>query len=79
MVAAPLPILVLQASRTGLSWRIAHCIADLIAFMSWPSTALTAQPAALKRAFWSTASDSETLPSMVISLSSHSTVSLFSL
>ena len=79
MVAAPRPILVLQAIRVGLSCRVAHCSADLMAFMSWPSIALTAQPAALNRAFWSVASDRETAPSMVMLLSSHNTVSLFSL
>ncbi len=78
MVAAPLPILVLQAISVGLSCLAAQASTDLMAFMSCPSTAFTAQPAALKRAFWSVASDSDTLPSMVISLSSHSTVSLFS-
>ena len=79
MVAAPRPILVLQAIRVGLSCLTAHFMAARIACMSWPSTALTAQPAALKRAFWSVASDRETAPSMVMALSSHSTVSLFSL
>ena len=50
-----------------------------MALVSWPSMALTAQPAALKRPFWSVASDSDTAPSMVMALSSHRTVSLFSL
>ena len=46
-----------------------------IATGSWPSQSNTSQPEAAKRAFWSVASDSDTLPSMVMPLSSHSTIS----
>ncbi|MNN70953.1 hypothetical protein D3C81_1868470 [compost metagenome] len=78
MVAAPLPILVLQAISVGFDCLVAQARAFWICLWSWPSMALTAQPEALKRASWSVLSDSDTLPSMVISLSSHMTQSLFS-
>ena len=45
---------------------------------SWPSTAFTAQPAALKRSSWSPVSAMVAAPSMVVLLSSNSTVSLLS-
>ena len=76
---APLQMSVRQAIIVGRSCFVAQRRAAAILPWSWPSTAFTAQPAALKRAIWSPVSEMVAAPSMVVLLSSNSTVSLLSL
>ena len=71
---APWPIWCGRRSSSAAWSARAAAIAAAIWPGSWPSTAFTAQPAALKRASWSVGRERRR-PSMVVSLSSQSTVS----
>ncbi len=64
--------------KLGRSWRFAQRSARTIWPWSCPSIRFVAQPAALKRSIWSPVSARVARPSMVVSLSSNSTVSLAS-
>jgi hypothetical protein len=80
LVAAPRPIFGLAGDQGRLVLTVSSPTAGrrLDLAVSWPSIALTAQPAALKRAFWSPVSAMVAAPSMVVLLSSNRTVSLLS-
>ena len=69
-------MMVRQAIMVGRSDDFAAWIDPATASGSWPSTASVFQPAARKRAAWSSELLSSTGPSMVMRLSSHSTISL---
>ena len=79
LVGAPKPITVRQAMKTGLSEFCAAASAAAISSGLWPSQRETSQFADAKRASWSVESDMETLPSIEMPLSSHSTMRLLEL